>query len=501
MKSLVATTVALWVLMSSAGWCQEAPLSDATQECLGCHASFHPGIVADWRSGRHAVVTPRAAMSVEGPARKVSSTSVPESLQGVAVGCAECHTLRPEAHADTFEHNGYNVHVVVSPEDCRTCHTTEVTQYADNIMAHAYGNLADNTLYQQLQRTILGTPVLEHGRIKAAPENADTKAEGCYYCHGTVLKVTETEVRDTDAGELEFPVIAGWPNQGVGRINPDGSLGACTACHPRHSFSMEVARKPYTCQECHVGPDVPAYKVYISSKHGNIYASQHSAWDFRKTPWTIGQDFTAPTCAVCHISLLANTDGDIVNERSHEMKNRLSWRIFGLIYAHPQPKSPDTAIIRNKDGQPLPTDFNGGFASSFLISMDEQDARAATMQATCLGCHDTAWVQGHWQRFTNTIQQTNKATLTLTDIMNEIWTRGYAKGLGQGENPFNEAIERRWSNAWLFYANTVRFASAMAGGGDYGVFADGRYQLTRTGAELEEWLDLHRKLEALAIKP
>ena len=32
MKSLVATTIALWVLMSSAGWCQEAPLSDATQE-------------------------------------------------------------------------------------------------------------------------------------------------------------------------------------------------------------------------------------------------------------------------------------------------------------------------------------------------------------------------------------------------------------------------------------------------------------------------------------
>jgi hypothetical protein len=123
------------------------------------------------------------------------------------------------------------------------------------------------------------------------------------------------------------------------------------------------------------------------------------------------------------------------------------------------------------------------------------------MQATCLGCHDTAWVQGHWQRFTNTIQQTNKATLTLTDIMNEIWTRGYAKGLGQGENPFDEAVERRWSDAWLFYANTVRFASAMAGGGDYGVFADGRYQLTRSVAELEEWLNQHRQLEELTTKP
>ena len=89
----------------------------------------------------------------------------------------------------------------------------------------------------------------------------------------------------------------------------------------------------------------------------------------------------------------------------------------------------------------------------------------------------------------------------LTEIRNEAGTRGYAKGLGQGENPFDEAAERRWSDAWLFYANTVRFASAMAGGGDYGVFADGRYQLTRTVAELHEWLEQQRKMESLSTKP
>ncbi len=50
------------------------------------------------------------------------------------------------------------------------------------------------------------------------------------------------ETRDTDAGELEFPIIKGWPNQGVGRVNPDGSLGACSACHTRHLFSAEEAK-------------------------------------------------------------------------------------------------------------------------------------------------------------------------------------------------------------------------------------------------------------------
>ena len=75
-------------------------------------------------------------------------------------------------------------------------------------------------------------------------------------------------------GEIDVPDLANWPNQGVGRINPDGSLGACTSCHPRHSFSIEVARKPYTCSQCHLEPYVPAFEVYKESKHGNIFLSK-----------------------------------------------------------------------------------------------------------------------------------------------------------------------------------------------------------------------------------
>jgi hypothetical protein len=41
----------------------------------------------------------------------------------------------------------------------------------------------------------------------------------------------------------------------------------------------------------------------------------------------------------------------------------------------------------------------------------------------------------------------------------------------------------------------------MAGGGDYGVFADGRYQLSQTVAELHEWLEQRRAMENLATKP
>jgi len=72
--------------------------------------------------------------------------------------------------------------------------------------------------------------------------------------------------------------------------------------------------------------------------------------------------------------------------------------------------------------------------------------------------------------------------------MGRIWERNYASGLNQGTNPFDEAIEKKWSSLWLFYANSIRFTSAMAGGGDYSVFGDGYYQFSTGVTELEEWL-------------
>jgi len=476
----------------------DIPISEASSECIDCHASVHPGIVKDWQNSRHAKITPKDAMAVEGTGRKVSGKKVPENLRGTVVGCAECHMQRPKSHADTFEHNGYEIHVVVSPQDCATCHSQEAEQYSKNLMAHAYDNLAENTLYQKLERSIIGTKKRSQGRITHGPADEATKAEACYYCHGTRLKVAGKETRDTEAaGELEFPVIEGWPNQGVGRVNLDGSLGSCSACHTRHAFSIEMARKPYTCKECHVGPDVPAFKVYAASKHGNIYSAMHKSWDFNAVPWTIGKDFSAPTCAACHVSLLVNGDQEVVSERTHQMNNRLPWRIFGLVYAHPHPQSPDTTVIRNKEGQPLPTSLDGTFATKYLIDAKEQDARRQSMQAACLNCHATSWVGGHWQRLENTIQKTNGDILIATGIMEDIWQTGYAD---LKTNPFDEAIEKKWTDTWQFYANSARFASAMAGGGDYGVYADGRYQLTKALLEMNDWLNLHQKLSASSKK-
>ena len=491
MKRLYFTLiVVLWVLppvvLAAPG---EVLISDATQECLDCHSEFHPGIVQDWHNSRHSKMTPQTALKADKLKRRMSGTSVPEALQNQVVGCAECHTLRAGAHSDTFEHNGYEIHLVVSPDDCATCHVTERTQFAKNLMAHAYKNLAENPLYQDLQRTILGETTVKDGKIRFSPANGLTRAEACFYCHGTRLELSGYETRDTVAGELEFPIISGWPNQGVGRVNLDGSRGACSACHSRHHFSIEMARKPYTCKECHAGPDVPAFKVYSASKHGNIFSAMNSTWNFTAVPWTIGTDFSAPTCAACHISLLVNAGGEVVNPRTHQMNDRLGWRIFGLIYAHPYPKEPDTTTIRNRAGLSLPTDFDGGFAKDYLIGPEAQEIRQQTMQNTCLNCHSTAWVKGHFVRLDNAIQTSNAKVLTATGLVSRAWESGYAQGPGQKGSPFDEFIERRWSDAWLFHANNIRFVSAMAGGGDYGVFEDGRYPLTNALLDMQSWLE------------
>lgn len=105
------------------------------------------------------------------------------------------------------------------------------------------------------------------------------------------------------------------------------------------------------------------------------------------------------------------------------------------------------------------------------------------MTRTCRACHDPSWIDGHFQRYENTLLTTNAAVRIATQIMQRIWK----DGLADAAHPFDEAVERRWSDAWLFYANAARFSASMAGGGDYGVFADGRYQLSQTIIDLDDW--------------
>jgi hydroxylamine dehydrogenase len=467
-------------------------ISEDTRACIECHSSLHPGIVADWKESRMAKISPVEALKRPGLERRISVEKVAESLAGFVVGCAECHTMGAEKHGDTFDHEGYRVHVVVTPKDCAICHPVEVEQYGKNLMSHAYGNLMENPVYQNLAETTNGVQTFKHMKTVYKGPDVETDAGSCYYCHGTRVKVDGVRMRDTDFGDMEFPILSGWPNQGVGRVNPDESEGSCAACHTRHQFSIEMARKPHTCSECHKGPDVPAHRVYMVSKHGNIYSALGKAWDYTAVPWTVGRDFAAPTCGTCHVSLVVSEEGGAVAKRSHQMNDRIPWRIFGLIYAHAHPKSPDTTIIKNKAGLPLPTELTGEPVVDYLIDEKEQGERQKTMRKICLSCHSQGWVDGQFARFESTIKTTNEMTLTATQILLSAWKKGAAKGLAQNDSIFNEAIEKKWVEQWLFFANSTRYASAMAGA-DYGVFANGRWYMSKNIQEMADWLEFKLK--------
>jgi len=485
-------------MMVKSGDAQPKPkISESTEACLTCHTTLHPGIVAEWRKSRHANVIPAEGLKRPKLERRISNEKVSDKIANFVVGCAECHTMNPEKHKDSFDHNGYKVHIVVTPSDCATCHPIEVQQYGKNLMSHAYGNLINNTLYRSLIDSVNGIQSFENMKITLKSPDPETNLDSCLYCHGSELRVKGIQTRKTTMGEMEFPVLSGWPNQGVGRLNPDGSKGSCASCHTRHQFSIEMARNPYTCSECHKGPDVPAYKVYEVSKHGNIHSTLGKSWNFNAVPWTVGKDFTAPTCATCHVSLMIKETGEVIAERTHQMNDRNAWRLFGLIYAHAHPKSPDTTIIKNKAGLPLPTELTGEPVTKYLIDAKEQGKRREAMQKICLSCHGQGWVDGQWARFENTIKMTNEMTLTATKILLTAWEKGAAKGPAQKDNIFNETIEKKWVEQWLFFANSSRFASAMMGA-DYGVFANGRWYLSKNIQEMMDWLEF--KLQGMPKK-
>lgn len=483
---LLAPALALSLVLSPQ---DDPPLSDASQECADCHSVVHPGIVADWRKSRHAHVTPKDALAKPELERRISAGNVPEHRLAVAVGCYECHAAHTEDRPDRFEHFGYAIQTIPSPKDCAVCHPAERDQYAHSKMGNAHGNLRDNPLYTLLVETSLGTQSLVDDTLNGHAATRTTENEACYGCHGTRIEVDGMRTVATDAGDIEVPNLTNWPNHGVGRINPDGSKGSCTSCHPRHSFSIEVARQPYTCGQCHLEPDVPAFNVYKESKHGNLFSTAGKHWDFDAVPWHVGRDFQAPTCATCHASLLVTPEDDLIAERTHDFGSRLWVRLFGLPYAHPQPVHGDTTSLRNADEKPLPTTFAGVPAAKGLIDAQEALTRRRAMERTCQACHGTSYAGSFFDKLEATVAETNTMTETTTQLMQRAWSAG----LADPANPFDEPIERTWIESWLFYANSIRYASAMSGP-DYAGFKNGWWKLSQVPRRMQE---LTRMLSAL----
>lgn len=150
--------------------------------CILCHKTKTPGIVLQWENSKHSKAE---------------------------VSCYDCHKAEKE-DIDGFEHYGKRIALIVSPLDCSQCHEKEYLEQKGSHHAKA--------------GQILGSLDNFLGEVVGGPPAVNV---GCRQCHGSKIEVDKNGKPTKDT----------WPNTGMGRINPDGSLGSCSACHTRHTFS------------------------------------------------------------------------------------------------------------------------------------------------------------------------------------------------------------------------------------------------------------------------
>jgi len=233
---------------------------------------------------------------------------------------------------------------------------------------------------------------------------------GCAQCHGSKVKVLA-------GGKLDART---WPNTGIGRINPDGSLGSCSACHARHSFSKAQARAPEACGKCHLGPDHPQAEVYQESKHGILYQANKNRLNMDRSSWVVGRDYTAaPTCTTCHMGATPN------QAATHDVGTRLSWTL----------RPPVSKKLENAD------------------------KRRADMKDVCRNCHAPGFVDGFYTQFDGLVNLYNdKFAKPATAIRQELIARGKLTPAD-----FDDKLDWIYYELWHHEGRRARHGAAMSG--------------------------------------
>ncbi len=395
MKKILSALAAGAFVASAALAALPAEMSDTTKECLDCHRDDNPGLYQQWGASKH---------------------------YGANVGCYECHQAE-KSDLDVLKddiHDDFQIATIVSPTDCARCHETEVDEFVNSHHSKAgriMGSL-DNLLAEVVEgNNGLVTPAFPQG-ISAAAVN------GCWQCHGSVVKV------DPKTGKLD---PATWPNTGMGRVNPDGSEGSCTACHQRHDFSAAQARHPDNCGKCHLGPDHPQKEIYEESKHGIAFFAHEDEMNLESSKWIVGEDYTAaPTCATCHMSATRT------QPISHNIGLRIKWN-----------NRPPHSKLSHE------TDKKWGLDSAKIHA----DVRREKMVDVCLSCHQDGFVRGFFVQYEG-----------LIDLYEEKYAKPGEKLYKAAAavlktNPsyakFSRSIDFTWFEIWHHEGRRARHAAAM----------------------------------------
>ncbi len=341
------------------------------QVCIKCHELKTPGLYKMWRSGR---------------------------MGQAGVNCYDCHRAEKTSEKgpgdpDGYDHRGFWIATIVSPKDCARCHKAQFDQQQPSHHAKAADilNSLDNYL-----GTVLG------GRAAVAT--------GCRQCHGSNIKVLED-------GKLD-PTT--WPNTGIGRINPDGSKGSCSACHTRHRFSVGQARRPDACGKCHLGPDHPQMEVYNESKHGILYQAFRDKMNIDQVEWVVGVDYKdTSTCATCHISATPNQIA------THDVGDRISWTLRPVV-------------------------------SKKLANWEERRER---MKDVCRQCHGDPMIEGFYLQFDDLVELYNtKFAIPAQNMRNELMEMGKIT-----KADFDEDIDWTFWELWHHEGRRARHGASMSG--------------------------------------
>ena len=345
---------------------QQAKISPQGQTCLDCHTSSTPVLVQQWKDSEH-------------------------YKQGI--DCYSCHKANAGDPA-TVDHYGQKIAVMVTPKYCANCHAKEVDQYENS--RHAKAAQFIGSLDNVLGEIVEGAPMVQ---------------SGCRQCHGSNVEYL---------GDGKFS-SASWPNSGVGRVNPDGSLGSCATCHGRHSFSVAQAREPETCGKCHMGPDHPQLEIYQESMHGVLYKANHDRMNLSSKSWIVGKDYAAaPTCVTCHMGGTPDHP-----EPTHDTGTRLSWTLRPAISIH---------------------------------QADWEKKRSA-MQEVCSNCHATGVIENFYKQYDDSVNLYNsKYGEPATAIMKKL-----ADAKAITTTPFDTKIKWDYYEMWHHEGRQARMGSAMNG--------------------------------------
>ena len=413
----------------------------SSRACVDCHDKLSPGIIDHWEGSTHAVK---------------------------GVGCVECH-LANEKDADAFHHFGETIATVVTPMDCARCHPKESQEFAHSHHAKGGNILAslDNFLAETVEGSRLPfnphspTPGMEVDMVNGMA-SVNT---GCKQCHGSKVallatdggEITADDLKPNDKGqptnldaiarivrnENTQPVLhtASWPNTGIGRINLDGSLGSCSACHSRHDFSPRRARKPENCAKCHLGPDHPQKEIYEESKHGVAFRDLHDHMNLNAKDWVLGEDYTqAPTCATCHMS--AHSRGQGV---THDPGERISWT-----------NRPPVSLLMDTDVNHKVIQETDPSERQKLIDDSWQNKRDR-MKQVCLHCHTSNYVNSFYKQYDDFVINYNEkfakpgqkiiASLKEAQLITD--------------TQFDDEIEWTWFYLWHHEGRRARHGASM----------------------------------------